>query len=310
MIKFVKEDQDFALFEFMVTPFGSKERKDLHGEYFSEETDFGEAVGLDKAPKLTVLDHLLDPSVDYPDSILGFAHFKHVDGGRWFEIQLSKAHKYYEYIKRLVEMGIMGTSSQAYNGGVKHHKDEPGHIVLWLENELTWTVQPASPDTLEAYRQLRKQYNLPDIDLPTPTNHEISRLSSEMGQESLGTGVSDEPQSEDFEIKLSNDLASVKHQIDVLTPKVEEVSLALSEGLEKINEALSATNVLIEKNEASIKSAIIELANYIKLLKQQEIIASIERESSEANRAVATIQKGLGDQVGKLTKLPDFAPGS
>jgi len=305
-VKFIKEDDNSGYFEFMVTPFGSDSNRDLHREYFTKDTDFGAAFGLDKMPKLTVFGHLMDPDTPYPEAILGVSFYKGLDeAGRWFEIQLSKSHKYYQYIKRLVEMGLMGTSSQAYRGGVKHHEKEEGRIVTWIENELTWTVSPASPDTVAALNIIRKELGMGEIVEQSDASVSIKDAVESVLQEN--STVPSENSTE--QPSSSVDLTDVIKKLDDLNSAIN--SLIEIVGVVKgVNDALTATNASIKALEQSTKDGLVALANYIKSLRQAEIEDRISSSSAVESQVVKelNVTKAKSDS-GSLFKLPPHAPG-
>lgn len=310
-VRFIKEDENSGYFEFMVTPFGSPDNRDAHQEYFTKETDFGASFGWDTMPKLTVLGHLIDPDTPYPDAILGVAVYKSIDdAGRWFELQLSKSHKYYQYIKRLIEMGLMGTSSQAYRGAVKHHEKQKGQITTWIENELTWTVSPASPDTVSAINNLRKELGMEGIAAEAVTSEASIKDAVEAVLQEVPVvkaALADQPPASTV------DLAGVTAKLDEIIAAVN-VLPEIVNAVKSANDALTATNALIKTQEQSIKDALVNLANYMKRLRQIELEDNIRLQSAVESQVVKELKESNITKAkptpGSLSKLPPHAPGT
>lgn len=162
-VKVLKETEDATIYRVLVTPFGSPERKDLHGEFFHAETDFGDNIGVNV--KYAMYEHLMNakanPHMPSDKQIIGKATFAEVDEwGRWFDFEVKRALEYHDYIRQLVDLGLMGASSQAYSGGKSLDASVPGKINRWIESEVSMTPTPASPDTIGKIHELAKSFNL------------------------------------------------------------------------------------------------------------------------------------------------------
>lgn len=118
---------------------GSPARRDLHGEYFSPETE----LGLDWYEKRPVLyHHGLDAHVK--TAPIGVIDRVQVDEtGVWAEAQLNLRHRYGRQVQTLVERGALGWSS----GSLPHLVDveHDGHIRRWIIVEGSVTPTPAEP---------------------------------------------------------------------------------------------------------------------------------------------------------------------
>lgn len=157
----VAQDSEKTTYRVLLTPFGSPEQKDLHGEFFHKGTYFGDDVMTRKyALYEHHVNHLNNPFLPEGKSqVIGVASYvKTDDMGRWFDFEIKRSNDYHDYIEKLVEMKLMGASSQCYAGSKKMNAKVAGQIDEWLESEGSMTVTPASPDTLEKIYDVAKTY--------------------------------------------------------------------------------------------------------------------------------------------------------
>ncbi|OBW61093.1 MAG: hypothetical protein A9183_03035 [Dehalococcoides mccartyi] len=158
-------DEEKGIIEGLGVPYGGPIRantkelgKDLQNEYFTSETDFtsdrydGSVKGM---PSL--YHHGLDG--DIKDMPIGeVLEITDVPEGKWFKVQLDKANKYYEAIKRLIQMGKLKFSSGAYPDGVIKATD--GFIKKWPLKELSETPIAANPlAEIGSFKSLVEDFN-------------------------------------------------------------------------------------------------------------------------------------------------------
>ena len=118
---------------------GSPAQRDLHGEYFTPQTE----LGLDWYPRRPVLyQHGLDGAVK-AEMIGVLEVLKADDSGVWAEAQLDLRGRYARSILRLVEDGALGWSSGSLPHLVAVESD--GHIRRWPIVEGSLTPTPAEP---------------------------------------------------------------------------------------------------------------------------------------------------------------------
>ena len=118
---------------------GSPAQRDLHGEYFTPQTE----LGLDWYPRRPVLyQHGLDGAVK-AEMIGVLEVLKADDSGVWAEAQLDMRGRYARSILRLVEDGALGWSSGSLPHLVTVESD--GHIRRWPIVEGSLTPTPAEP---------------------------------------------------------------------------------------------------------------------------------------------------------------------
>lgn len=138
---------------------GDATQKDLHGDYFTRETE----LGLDWYPLRPLLyQHGLDEGVKA--SIIGTIDQLRVDDvGVWAEAQLDKRHRYAAAVQRLIETGALGWSSGSLPHLVKREGD--GRITRWIIVEGSLTPTPAEPRLTDAHR-IKSAYELLGITPP------------------------------------------------------------------------------------------------------------------------------------------------
>lgn len=140
-VKFVGDSRD--LIEGPLAPFGGPIKgRDLHGEYFTKDTDFAlDWFGDWQRPLLWK--HGIDD--DVKTDVVGRIKVEKRPKGLWMQAQLDAASEYHEAIASLVDSGTMGLSS----GSVLHliERDrKSGEIKRWPLVEGSITPTPANPD--------------------------------------------------------------------------------------------------------------------------------------------------------------------
>lgn len=119
--------------------FGTAAQKDLQGEYFTAETDYG-LDWYEKRPAL--YHHALDDTIQ-TDPIGVIDTLKMDDVGIWAEAQLDLRKRYTRAIQKLVDKGVIGWSSGSLPHVVKIESD--GCIKRWVIVEGSLTPTPAEP---------------------------------------------------------------------------------------------------------------------------------------------------------------------
>jgi HK97 family phage major capsid protein len=118
---------------------GSREQRDLQGEYFTPETELG-LEWYDQRPVL--YHHGLDGSLKA--AVIGTIDTLLADEtGVWAEAQLDLRKRYVRTVQKLVDKGVLGWSSGSLPHLVKVAAD--GHIERWPIVEGSLTPAPAEP---------------------------------------------------------------------------------------------------------------------------------------------------------------------
>lgn len=177
----LKQTGDATTLRVLVTSNGSPERKDLHGEFFHPDTNFGD-VGIDGVVvKMGCYEHLMNninnPYMPKEKQFLGGATLaKTDDWGRWYDFEIKRSLEYHDFLVALVEKGIMGASTQCLPNGKSMNPLVEGQIDMWLESEVSLTPTPADPKTLGQIIQVAKSFGYM---LPLVKDGQLATLSEE-----------------------------------------------------------------------------------------------------------------------------------
>lgn len=140
---------------------GDAERRDLHGEYFTPETDFG-LEWYSQRPAL--YHHGQDDALrTAPIGVIDTLRRDAV--GLWAEAQLAKRGRYLEAVRGLIQQGALSWSSGSLPHLVKTATD--GRIERWILVEGSLTPTPAEPRLSTDVHTLKAAYR--DLDIPLPT---------------------------------------------------------------------------------------------------------------------------------------------
>jgi len=125
-------------------PFGGPIKgRDMHGQFFSKNTDFA----LDLIPdgqRPLLYQHGLDKKLD--TQVIGRWGVKRIDdGGVWVQAQLNARSEYINEIKELIDQDALGFSSGTMGHLVKV-SSKTGEILKWALVELSLTPNPANPN--------------------------------------------------------------------------------------------------------------------------------------------------------------------
>ena len=121
--------------------FGDPEHTDIQGDFFTKDTDFGDAES-----SSVYYDHGLDEMIG--KRVLGKARLEKDNFGIWAETQLKLRDEYEEFIYGLAEMGKMGWSSGTAGHLMerKNVTDKANWITRWpLGLDASLTTRPAEP---------------------------------------------------------------------------------------------------------------------------------------------------------------------
>lgn len=91
---------------------GSEKLTDVEMEYFTPKTDFWDK-SLGKSARPLTWDHAQDKDFKESPIIGTITDFGDDNTGRWYEAKLEQAHKYRKMIDKLIDAGVLGTSSDS-----------------------------------------------------------------------------------------------------------------------------------------------------------------------------------------------------
>lgn len=180
-LKAIKEDDNELRVGNHIILFGSEDARDLEGigtrrinkdgtrgEFFTAKTVL-DSPYTENNLVAEDWEHGEDPDQDHPDpnvkspgrdDILGYVDWstaKATKRGVWVERVLNKRNKYVQWLKQLIADGLIGTSSEPVQKGVK--KAANGEILEWPLYRDTLTIKPMewrmmSENTLQAIKAL------------------------------------------------------------------------------------------------------------------------------------------------------------
>ncbi len=155
-------------------PYGAPDHKDLQGDYFTPETDFGplkEVVAYfshaNPLDEKALEQGLYDQETHQKLSLnpIGKAVVeKETDEGVLYRIMFDKAYRYKNLIKRLYTEGLLGASSTPFQKTVEKQAD--GKITKWHVIEVGPTLSAANPDTLPNLKEIFKSIREDEIIMP------------------------------------------------------------------------------------------------------------------------------------------------
>lgn len=170
-------DGDSTVFYVLATPLGSAKKLDLHGDYFMEDTHYGD-------PRIKTLpafyEHLMnDHNNPYMAEMgvekmeLGISTLlteeQKKDHGlslaeRWASFEVKRSLEYHDMLCNLVEKNLMGMSTQTFPNGKTRNPD--GGLKRWIENERSMTPTPAATATLGRVIEVYKTFKAATPALP------------------------------------------------------------------------------------------------------------------------------------------------
>lgn len=166
---------------------GDPQRLDLHGEYFTPDTDFG----LDWYEKRPALYHHGQDEALKTDPIGVIDTLRRDEVGLWAEAQLAKRGRYLEAVRDLVARGALSWSSGSLPHLVKTAAD--GRIERWVLVEGSLTPTPAEPRLTTDVRTLKAAYAALELPLPAWAGENVSEKQEEHPMDDVMTPVTDAP---------------------------------------------------------------------------------------------------------------------
>lgn len=152
-------DGDSTVYYVLSTPLGSAKKLDFHGDYFMEDTHYGD-------PRIKTLpafyEHLMNDHNNPYMAEMGVEKMEmgistlltdeqKKDAGlslaeRWASFEVKRSLEYHDMFANLVDQKLMGMSTQCFPNGKTRKSD--GGLTRWIENERSATPTPAAIATL------------------------------------------------------------------------------------------------------------------------------------------------------------------
>lgn len=154
--KILQEDQNTAIIGLYGVVYGGK---DLYGDHFHSETDFK----LDRVKGAPVLiDHTFETYVEHGGNLYKMEGITDEVGeiidvspdnlGLYMQLQFEKSNEYWPIVEGMLNTGKMGAST----GSDHRARIKDGRINLWPINEVSLTMTPAEPRTVDHVSRLRQ----------------------------------------------------------------------------------------------------------------------------------------------------------
>lgn len=159
-------DEDGGRIGGYLAVWGDAGRRDLHGEYFTPETDFG----LDWYVQRPVLYHHGQDEALRASPIGVIDTLRRDEVGLWAEAQLAKRGRYLDAVRDLVVRGALSWSSGSLPHLVKTADD--GRIERWVVVEGSLTPTPAEPRLSTDVSMLKAAYQALNLVMPNWTDDE------------------------------------------------------------------------------------------------------------------------------------------
>lgn len=307
VIEILDQNDKSTTLKVLATYFDKERPYDLTGEYFSEKTWFGDEL---LTEKFAVYDHglteLQNEFADYapPNPILGVMKFlEKNDRGRYFKLEIEKAHEYHDLVMELHRLGMLGASSRTLPGAKMKTVEPDGHITRWPEVEISLTGTPAeartaySPEDLAAIKSVIKSHLLPRLEKKAVIPEEVMPVPE---IEAAPPASAELPTSEQVQLLLDSvptdepavDLPEIK--VDPLVGEVE----ALKQQNAEQAALLTQQGELIAEMQKSLKALTDRLGDTEKsVIKTTEFVA---KQMTDLKKSAASD----GNQIRGILGLP------
>lgn len=321
-VKIKSSDSNKTVFEVVGVPYGGPAflgGSDLQGERFTKSTDFGRDLNgtfiVDTI--YSFYDHALNDGIGKQQ--IGFAKFfQETDAGQLWNIEVSKAYQYHDFLVAMAQKNLLGASSQPVQTAVEI--DEDGNIKRWPLAEISLTPTPANPSAvMQLMKSLNMDYKMEDVveeDVkkpeveeevpPTPETDELPELSDVI-EDAFNTDSTVEPVVADAKT-LQTMMEDMKKMMDI----VQAISTGMEEMKSERTDLVTnqkALAVEIGKINAGLKSFAVGVAKSLKTQVKQTI-ADLDKKS-EVELEIEGEVEGEGEVQRPPVKsvIPANAPG-
>ncbi len=313
-VKIKSSDSTKTVFEVMGVPYGGPAflgGSDLQGERFTKSTDFGRDLGgafvVDTI--YSFYDHALNDGIGKQQ--IGFAKFfQETEQGQLWNIEVSKAYQYHDFIYAMAQANLLGASSQPVQTAVEI--DEDGNIKRWPLAEISLTPTPANP---AAVMQLMKSLNM-EFKMEVGMEEELNKENVE--ETKPETEVDETPdlaaviESAFEETPVDAELSDVKSILAELVKSVASLTTAMAEI--KTDTAKSVTDqkalaVEIGKINAGLKSFAVSVAKSLKTQVKQTIV-DLDKKSEVETEVEGEVEDEANLRPPVKSVIPANAPGN
>lgn len=299
------------------TPFGSPSRKDLQGQFFISPTKddsgtiFGDEIWLSKGMpviKPGLYEHGIN-EFNNPEfekfgkmaNLLGPAQLVKVEGDptRWFDIEVRRSLQYHDWLMDLIDLKVMGASTQAFRNNVEVRDD--GGILYWLESEIGPTVSPANPDSIKLMSDMYQKNKPKYVSLP-PMTVKMWKSSDELVDVIIGEEDSMPKKKTTEEESRQEELEKARNAEDIAgTSLVDEIEQILNED-ETEDNSDEAVHELIAVSPEELQK-MIENSVKAQMSFFMELWGADHQEAKEAILSLMGSAKSVNDLNAKLDTM-------
>jgi hypothetical protein len=145
---------------------GSEKLTDVEMEYFTPKTDFWDKT-LGKSVRPLTWDHAQDKDFNASPNIGEIKDFGDDDTGRWYEAKLDESHKYRKMIDKLIDAGVLGTSSDSAPQYVERvQTGKSTWLKTWPFFAAALTHVPAEPRMIGSLEKSIEYFKSLGVNLP------------------------------------------------------------------------------------------------------------------------------------------------
>ena len=245
-----KTDTELRVGNYMIL-FGGR---DLAGEFFTKNTHF-ESNYTDLGILYEDFEHGQDPEDTGNDAnnVLGIADWKSAkidENGIFVERVLNRRAEYMKYLTQLIDMGVMGTSSEAIRG--QSRKKSSGEIVEWPLMRDSLTVTPMEPrmvtgNILTAVKALAEAF---------PNSKSIGRIITRGETKSVIESIASLSAMEEY-LREAGGLS--RSEAKALVSQVKTLGRRdVGEGMQEIADALKRRSDLSKQRDADVANKLAE----------------------------------------------------
>ncbi len=309
-VQILKTDSTSTVFRVVGVPYGGPDYlqgKDLHGEFFSRNTDYGrKADGSFKVTQLlSFYDHALNPNIG-DDPIGDAKFFAESDMGQVWDIEVMRAYRYHDMLLQMAEKNLLGASSQPVQTAVEINGNT-GEIKKWYLAEISLTPTPANPlavaEVLKSFNIEVKEAELENEDTTNVENGaEVTEPETDLEQEI----------EQEFEQAETETLGEIKALLVELKAVVDAVVTAQTSEKETSKELLKEIGAV----KAGVKTFASNVAKRLNI-RIQDVAKDLEmRSNAEIEADGADPKKNTDEEeetprpVVVKSRVPAGAPGT
>lgn len=321
----VKQTDTSTIFRVLGVPYGGPEYlegKDLHGEYFDRNTDFGwdkkSVEGGARTPVISrghsFYDHAFHPK--FGAEPIGTAKFyAETEEGQWWDIEVERSYRYHDFLLSLAQKGYLGASSQPIQTSVEVDFDwetgeGDGHIKRWHTAEVSLTPTPANPlAVVEIAKSFGEMFDDEALKLLGRKRSKVKTIVVEVEPPAFVDEVDAEDETEDLADVVARAFAEDDETADVEAvietaevPAVVDVEVEPEVEGEEPTEPVNT--IAVEEEVKALRVEVGELKGLLEVLVQSlaDHVKTTGERQAVLHRGVTNIQDGMKAFVETVAK--------